>query len=166
MLTLPASASDVLAQVIVPALATLPQAMDSPEARLLLLAIGAQESGYRARQQVGGPARGFWQFEINGVLAVMHNTRTAGLMFDWCRENDITYGSHSIYDQLDQDDELACVPARLMLWADPRPLPKIGDVQGAFDYYERGWMPGKPNYSRWRDTAYPQALAAIQRAAA
>lgn len=162
LLQLPATPADALAQIIVPAMATLPAAMDSPEARLMLLAIALQESGLRAREQNGGPARGLWQFERNGVLAVMHHTRTADVVFHWCESNDITYGSNAIYERLALDDELACVFARLLLWSDPRALPEIGDCMGAFDVYERSWRPGKPSYTRWRDTAYPQALAALQ----
>ncbi len=34
--------------------------------------------------------------------------------------------------------------ARLLLWTDAKPLPAIGDEQGAWDYYLRNWRPGKP----------------------
>lgn len=162
MIPLPMSAKTFLDEVVNPALATLPDEMNSPEARLMLAAIALQESGLAARQQVGGPAKGLLQFEINGVLAVMHNTRTADIVFKWCDANGITYGSHAIYNRLAEDDELACVFARLLLWSDPRALPDVGDCMGAFDVYECNWRPGKPSYTRWRDTAYPQALAALQ----
>lgn len=162
LLPLPITPADALGKIIVPALATLPGQMDSPEARLMLLAIALQESGLAARQQTGGPAKGLLQFERNGVLAVMHNTHTAGIVFNWCRDNGIQYGANGIYNRLADDDELACVFARLLLWADPRALPEVGDTMGAFDYYARNWRPGKPSYTRWRDTAYPQALEAIQ----
>lgn len=162
LLPLPISPADALGKIIIPALATLPEQMDSPKARLMLLAIALQESGLRAREQTGGPARGLWQFERNGVLAVMHHTRTAGVVFGWCTENGETYGSNSIYERLALDDELACVFARLLLWTDPRPLPEIGACMGAWNLYERCWRPGNPSYTRWRDTAYPQALEAIQ----
>ena len=159
---LPITPIDALGKIIVPALATLPAEMDSPESRLMLLVIALQESGLRTREQVGGPARGLFQFERNGVLAVMHHTRTADMVFRWCEENDVTYGSTAIYERLALDDELAGVFARLLLWTDPRPLPEIGDCMGAWNLYERCWRPGNPSYTRWRDTAYPQALAAIQ----
>lgn len=162
LLSLPISPADALGKIIVPALATLPEQMDSPEARLMLLAIALQESGLEERQQIGGPAHGLWQFERNGVLAVMHHTRTADVVFHWCEENDVTYGSTAIYERLALDDELACVFARLLLWTDPRPLPEMGDCMDAWNLYERCWRPGKPSYTRWRDTAYPQALEAIQ----
>lgn len=162
LLPLPITPADALGKIIVPALATLPAEMDSPESRLMLLVIALQESGLRTREQVSGPARGLFQFERNGVLAVMHNLRTADKVFDWCDANGVTYGSNSIYERLALDDELACVFARLLLWADPRPLPEIGDCMGAYELYERAWRPGKPSYSRWKQTAYPEALEALQ----
>ncbi len=48
---------------ITPALALLPATMDTPAARVMLLAIGLQEGRFMHRRQIGGPARGFWQFE-------------------------------------------------------------------------------------------------------
>ena len=162
LLPLPISPADAMGKIIVPALATLPEQMDSPEARLMLLAIALQESGLEERQQIGGPAHGLWQFERNGVLAVMHHTRTADIVFHWCDENGLAYGSNAIYEQLPLDDELACVFARLLLWADPRPLPAIGNCVGAYGAYECGWRPGKPSYTRWRETAYPLALQTIK----
>lgn len=161
-LPLPVTPADALGQIIVPTLETLPPWMDGPEARLMLLAIALQESGLHTREQNSGPARGLWQFELNGVLAVMHNTHTADTVFNWCRDNGIQYGGNGIYSRLAEDDELGCVFARWMLWSDPHPLPEIGDCMGAFDYYERCWRPGKPSYTRWRDTAYPQAIEAMQ----
>jgi len=162
LLPLPITPADALGKIIVPALATLPDEMDSPNARLMLLAIALQESGLRAREQTGGPAKGLLQFERSGVLAVMHARQTADIVFRWCDENGVTYGSNAIYQRLALDDELACVFARLLLWTDPRPLPEIGDYMGAWNLYERCWKPGKPSYTRWRNIAYPQALEAIQ----
>ena len=50
----------------------LPAKMDSPQARAMLKAIALQESRFEHRKQIGGPARGFWQFEqgggVRGVL--------------------------------------------------------------------------------------------------
>lgn len=130
----------------------------------MLLAIGRQESGYTTRHQIGGPAHGFWQFERNGVLAVMHNNRSADAVYRLCKDLGVLYGSNSIYDALLTDDEFAAGIARLMLWADPRTLPKIGDVQGAWDLYERCWRPGKPDYTRWK-SAYGQAVETMEAAA-
>ncbi len=46
-----------------PAMALLPARMNTPAADCMLLAIGLQESRFVHRRQIGGPARGFWQFE-------------------------------------------------------------------------------------------------------
>lgn len=167
MIQLPASNADVLAGAILPALdyllrSELVPEMDSPQARCMLLAIGRQESGFSTRHQVGGPAHGLWQFERNGVLAVMHHTATAQCVFRVCRDFGIQYGSSALYEAIAADDVLACILARLLLWTDPRPLPDVGDAMEAWNLYERCWRPGKPNYSRWRSTAYPQALSAIR----
>lgn len=165
MLDLPASNQTVLAAIVTPAMAELPAPMDMSEARCMLLAIGRQESGFLVRQQDSGPAHGLWQFERNGVLAVMHNTRTAALVYSLCERLAIKYGSTSIYAALLTDDILACCLARLLLWCDPRPLPAIGDVIEAWNTYERSWRPGRPSYSRWKDDAYPAALSALRAAA-
>ena len=53
----------VMRDAVRPALALLPAAMNTPQARCMLLAIGLQESRFVHRRQIGGPARGFWQFE-------------------------------------------------------------------------------------------------------
>lgn len=162
MLALPASNADVLAEVVAPALALLDPRMDSPEARCMLLAIGRQESAFMEREQIGGPARGLWQFERNGVLGVMNGHATATAAYNVCTKLGVPWGSTSILAQLAQDDELACVFARLLLWSDPRPLPEVGDLMGAWNVYERCWRPGKPSYTRWKETAYPQAVEAMQ----
>lgn len=161
MLPLPATNDAVLTGVIEPALSLLPAAMTSPEAKVMLLAIGRQESGFATRQQVHGPARGLFQFERTGVLGVMHGTATSSMAYELCIKIGVLWGSSSILDALATDDELACGFARLLLWSDPRPLPAIGDCLGAYENYERCWRPGKPSYTRWKQTAYPEAVATM-----
>ena len=57
----------ILRTAINPALGMLPAKMDTDAARVMLLAIGLQESRFEHRRQMGnGPARGFWQFEKGG----------------------------------------------------------------------------------------------------
>ena len=53
----------IMDDAVRPAMALLPARMDTPEADCMLLAIGLQESRFVHRRQIGGPARGFWQFE-------------------------------------------------------------------------------------------------------
>ena len=57
------------------ALCVLPDRMDTPEARVMLIAIGLQESKFQDRRQlVGspprpvGPAKSFWQAEQGGGM--------------------------------------------------------------------------------------------------
>lgn len=161
MLTLPASAKDVLGQIIVPAFSNLPSEMDSPEARLLVLATGAQETQYLTRQQDDGPARGLFQMQINDIRDLMNNQMSGNHVWTLCGVLGVTYGSNAMFDALLTDDLFAAAMCRLNYWCIPRPLPAIGDVVGCYAYYELAQRPGKPSYSRWKQTAYPQALAAI-----
>lgn len=55
---------------LIPAAARLlPGVAFTPEAKVMLLAIGLQESRFEHRRQIKGPARGFWQFEAGGGTA-------------------------------------------------------------------------------------------------
>lgn len=167
MLTLPATYADVLAEVIVPGFTALPSEQDDPRARLMVLATGGQETGYQTRQQYGNPAggaNGLFQMQYNCVLDVMHNRASGNFVWNLCGVLGVTYGSHAIFDALLTDDELAACMTRLAYWCDPRPLPEVGDMMGAWDTYERVQRPSKPSYTRWKQV-YPQALTALQAAA-
>lgn len=127
---------------------------NSLEARRLLMAIAWQESRITERAQIGGPARGFFQFESGGGLAgvVSHPSTqpTAVVLFkDLC----IPYPQRFLAIEL--NDTLACCFARLLLYTDPRPLPKgqpayALEEQG-WQYYLRNWRPGKPHRATWGD---------------
>src|SRR5205085_2088624 len=73
--------AEITERAIDPALAFLPPKMDSAEARVQLLAIGLQESGFRDRRQLilvkrggrtqllpEGPAKSFWGAERGGGM--------------------------------------------------------------------------------------------------
>lgn len=153
-LTLP----QVQAHVLAPALKAW---SDSREVRVMLLAIGLQESRFAHRRQVQGPARGFWQFEKGGgVRGVMTHPVSCARAVHACQAAGIpaTYGA--AYAQLEHDDVLAARFARLLLLTDPRPLPELGDGQGAWDYYIRNWRPSKPHRHTW-GRLYAQALAEV-----
>ncbi|MFY0477085.1 hypothetical protein [Achromobacter marplatensis] len=136
--------------VIRPALALLPARMDAPEAHVMLLAIGLQESRFLHRRQIGGPARGFWQFEqgggVRGVLAHPASRDTAQQVCAACR---VAPSAAAVYPVLETDDVLACAFARLLLWTDARRLPSVGDAAGAWSLYVRTWRPGKPHPRTW-----------------
>ena len=143
-----------LLRAVEPGLALLPGYMISDSARVMLMAIAGQESNWANRAQVGGPARGYWQFEQAAVEAVLSQTSSlAQAVLDTCNIP-ITDAMTAIQ----YNDPLACAFARLLLWFDPAPLPMIGNVTAGFDYYQRCWRPGKPDAARWR-TIYPTAAS-------
>lgn len=123
---------------------------DSPKTRVLLLSIGLQESKFIDRVQLGGgPAHSFWQEEPNGIKAVLNNNITRPYMLAACQKLHVAADWQSIYQAVILNDELGCVVARLLLYADYNPLPEIGDSQGAWKYYLRNWKPGKPRPLDW-----------------
>lgn len=143
--------STVMTSAIEPALRMLPSRFDSPQARVMLLAIGLQESRFRSRlQEGGGPARGFWQFESGGgVKGVMTHPTVAHLTEAICEKRGVPFHRTDIYKALAEDDILAAACARLLLWTDPKPLPSREDVNGGWALYQRVWRPGKPHPETW-----------------
>lgn len=140
------------------ALLLLPAKMTSPQAEALLLAIGLQESRFAHRRQIGGPARGFWQFELGGgVRGVLQHDATREAARAVCRARGVPASASAVYEALEHDDVLAAAFARLLLYTDPRPLPALGAIGEAWDYYIRTWRPGKPHRHTW-DLLYAQAL--------
>lgn len=135
---------DVVNKAITSAFNALPVKMAGMQARLMLLAINLQEDPQQLRQQVGGPAKSLWQGEQGGGLCTgvfMHSAtkRDAGNL---ATLRDVACDPHSIYLAIEKDDVLAAGLARLLLWSDPKPLPKLGAVREAFDLYVSTWRPG------------------------
>lgn len=141
----------VTSEAIDPAFAMLPKHMDSPQARVMLLAIGLQESRFEYRRQMGnGPARGFWQFEQNGgVRGCVNHPASSGLLKQICIARGVAFEPRAIWSALERDDVLAAAVARLLLYTDPRPLPALDDPDAAWDCYYRNWRPGKPHPQTW-----------------
>lgn len=161
---------DIEAQAIDAALALLPVAMDTPPARLQLLAIGLQESGLTARCQIvdgggRGPARGLWQFERGGgVRGVLLHDASRYWAHKLCEARSCPPEAYQVWERLEADDVLAAGLARLLLFTDARRLPAVGDIEGAWGCYVRNWRPGKPHRDRWTSN-YAQALQHLQQAA-
>lgn len=151
MISLPASIQTVHTQIVIPALQELPTKMFSLPAVTLLLASGGQESGYMTRLQLGdGPAHGLWQYEQNGISAVLKNPKSHGYLLGYLQSHGIVdVSAENVYQLVATDDIISCIVARLMYWDDPAPLPKFGEEEYAWQYYFRNWRPGKPNRSRW-----------------
>lgn len=124
----------------------------TPEALVMMMAIAGQESEWMYRRQIGGPARGYWQFEkgggTNGVLSHAASSSRAKSV---CSHLDIPSDLDTVFEALAWNDILGPAMARLLLWTDPRPLPQVGSQQAAWDYYLSIWRPGKPHPESWPD---------------
>jgi len=140
-------------------------------ARVELLAIAGQEADWKYTAQIGGPARGYWQFETIGVLGVLQDKATKTFAELACKAAGIAYKGTTtaefkatatlVYSALAGNGNLATAFARMLLWCDPSPLPAVGDESTGWDYYDANWQPGAPSTTRW-STVYPQALAAVK----
>jgi hypothetical protein len=159
--------TSIVSNAINPALTLLPAPMDSDKARVIMLAIGLQESGLTARYQkvagdpfAKGPARGLWEAERGGVRDVMQNAATRQHAIVLCAARKCPFDASQVHASLEYDDILAAGFARLFLFADPHPLPEVDDVDGAWATYLRCWNPGKPRPADW-PANHAQALSAV-----
>ncbi|UAN03078.1 hypothetical protein [Achromobacter mucicolens] len=143
--------SEIIAASIDPALALLPASMDTPEARIMLLAIGLQESRFEHRRQLvgnpprsAGPAKSFWQGELGGgmVRGVRLHVATRAAAAELYRVRGVAPNDVAIWNAIEVDDVLAAGLARLLLWSDPKPIPAAGNEEGAWALYLRTWRPG------------------------
>ena len=128
----------------------LPVKMDTPNARVILAAIGYQESdGYKTRIQYGnGPARSFWQFEKGGIKGVVNHKASAKLAESVCEARGVAFNVDAIWKSMETDDVLGAAFARLLMYTDPKPLPD--NQNDAWEMYaKRLWRPGKPHPDKW-----------------
>lgn len=153
--------------IIGPGLQLLAPKLDTPQARVLLLAIGLQESKFTARRQMGnGPARSFWQFEegatiSSGVKGVLNHPASGDTLRRVAVSRGVAGTSRAIWEAIERDDLLACALARLLILTDAAPLPALGDADGAWALYAlRCWRPGKPHPETWPGY-YAQAFAEV-----
>ncbi|WP_325438181.1 hypothetical protein [Pseudomonas nitroreducens] len=133
--------------IIEPALLLLPARMESPQAIVMLLAIGMQESRFTYRRQMGnGPAKSFWQAEQGGgMVAGLLRYRVEALRdlaTGLCAVRGVVPAAPDVWNAIEHDDVLAAGLARLLLFTDPARLPALGDEAGAWDLYLRTWRPG------------------------
>ena len=134
------------------ALALLPQRMASAPARVMLEAIQRQEDPEKRRRQMvlvdgklvpRGAARGLLQFERGGgVSSVLRTPATREFALLVCDARGVAHNAKAVHEAMEHDDVLCYAFGRLLLWADPAPLPRIGDEAGAFALYQRTWRPG------------------------
>lgn len=141
----------ILDSIIRPALQMLPAHMRGIEAEQMLLAIGYQESKFIFRRQLGGPARGFWQFETNGVAGVLGHFSSGRIAEDMLTNMAWPKTISHIHAGLEYGDIMACIFARLLLYTDSEPLPDLrDDPEMGWAIYLRTWRPAKPHHDMWR----------------
>lgn len=154
-------------QAINPALKLLPARMDSDSARVMLLAIGQQESRFMHRVQVvagggEGPAVSYWQFERpGGVRGVIRHPLTRIHCANLCKQLGVAFDEFAVHKAMRTNDVLGAGMARLLLYSDSKPLPNMdAKPQEGWDAYERIWNPGKPHRETW-DACWQQAKAQV-----
>lgn len=125
----------------------LPDRMQSAAALRMLRAIAMQESRFKHRFQINGPARGYWQFEKIGVIGVITHPATKAHAEAVCAALNYPVNVDVLYEAIAHNDVLAACFARLLLWQHPDPLPD--DTEAAWQYYLRQWRPGKPHRETW-----------------
>jgi len=144
------------------AFSLLPTSMRGEKAEALVLAIGLQESKFLYRRQIGGPARGFWQFEETGVRGVLRHALTdveaAAALTQLCYRGPSLF---SVHDAIGHNDVLACAFARLLLWTLPDALPNRDELDRAWTQYLAAWRPGKPHPETWKAN-YERAWALVR----
>lgn len=144
----------------------------SVKAMVQIIATGLQESQVMFRKQVpSGPARGFLQIEPPTAIAAydkdaylrgeLMNLRlnTTQLL-----PTNTTAARRNYLANVCELNDPACVLiGRSIMWLDPSPIPEIGDVEGAWDFYAlKTWRPGKPRPEHWWDN-YMQAVNVVQK---
>ena len=155
-LPLPITPKDALRQILLPAWRLLPPSMSTVQAQVFVLVVMLQESNLKDRWQVidlnrpdvMGPARGLAQFELGkkgtgaGVWGVFEHKSSRYWLAQVCAALRVAFEPRAIWTALSTNDALAACLARLLAFTDPRPLPAVGDVEGAWAYYLRNWRPG------------------------
>ena len=142
----------------------LPPAMDTPAARAMVLTVCLQESKLMFRRQVGGPAKGYAQFEQGGgVAGVLNHPSVSNYAKEVCAALNVAPAAVAVYAALEQNDSLTAAFARLLLWTLPEVLPSKSDPALGWSQYIAAWRPGKPHRETW-DAYFRQAWACVEKA--
>lgn len=146
-----------------PALVLLRNELRSDAARAMMVAIALQESRIKHRKQIGGPARGFWQFEVNGVRGVLNHAKTQPKIHEVLSALDYPpehWTPGNCHVAIEHNDVLAAAFARCNLWWLLGPLPRRSDPGEGWRQYMEAWRPGRPHRQTW-DSLYEQAWDAV-----
>lgn len=131
------------------ACALLPSRLDTPEAKAMMFAIPMQESRWDERRQIGGPARGFPQFELAGIKGVLNHKASQPLIRAVLDRLDYDYKPETSYVAIEHNDVLAVAYMRCLLWTVPDPLPGRAEPEEGYAQYIEAWRPGKPRRATW-----------------
>lgn len=145
---------------VVPALSLLSEAMDSVEARAMLIAIALQESRLLHRRQINGPARSFAQFERGGIAGVLNHHASRLPAIALCEMLSIAPTVDAVYAAIEYQDVLCAGFSRLLLWTSPRTLPGPSDAAWGWELYMECWRAGTPRRETW-DAGYAVAWNAV-----
>ena len=143
------------------AAALLPPALDTHQAWCMLYATARQESRLDARRQIGGPARGFWQFELGGISGVLKHPASRQMIQRVLERLDYDNLPQTSYVAIEHNDVLAFAYARCLLWTLPGKLPESGEAQRGWDQYYSAWRPGSPYRKTW-DAFFAEAWGVVQ----
>lgn len=155
------------------ALRILPAQMDTPQARVMVFAIGLQESQFEHRRQLIkkggalqpiGPAKSYWQGEVTGGMCSGIRTRDATRYWvhHLCGVRGVAFTARAIWNAIEHDDVLAAGCARLLLFSDPKKLPAIDDARSGWNLYARTWRPGQPHRETW-EACHGEAVRFVTR---
>ena len=156
--------ANFLTTVVDPGLALLARIAGVPSndrARVLLVAIAGQESGWNARVQHLGPGHSWWQFErAGGAAGVLTHPASRLKIRAVCAELVIPADLNTVYETMVWNDNLAVAMARLLLWTDVALLPPVGNASDSWLLYLKLWRPGKPRAADW-PANYAVSAAAV-----
>lgn len=124
--------------------------LDTPEARVAMMATAGYESNWTDRaQQPSRIALGFWMNQENAVRLLQQSPFGRDLG-NACRALAIPFpGPALIHAASEWNDAIAYFIARGLAWCDPHPLAAIGDEEGAWQGYLRAQNPDVRNRARW-----------------
>ena len=139
----------------------MPAYMKSYRARAMLLTIAMQESDFENRNQISGPANGYFQFELIGVRGTLLHHRTGKAVRNVVK----TFGydnARQLHLAIEDNDIVATILARYNLYNYPGPLPGQWDHEEGWRQYLSRWRPGKPHKYRWKER-YDRAWRIVTR---
>mgnify|MGYP003133141455 CR=1 FL=1 len=154
---------ETLRDLIFPAaFSLLPPKLDTVEARAMLIAIALQESRLVHRAQlVGGaaewwhsldpPAHGYYQFEVASIRLMLQHSIARPLLIPALSALDYPVDAPGlIHESVRDNDILATVLARALLYTVPESLPDESERERGWNQYIFGWRPGKPRPGAWQ----------------